>query len=110
MGENKGKAEGNRGRRGKGVMSYKERYRSTVVEDERIIVYRSRRLLKNDDNTQPTPDVHALSSLIVSPSSSRITRLGLLNSPDPMMYHPSVTQATISTTPHYVYDIPLASS
>ena len=27
-------------------MSYKEGYRSTVVEDERIIVYRSRRLLK----------------------------------------------------------------
>ena len=46
MSENKGKAEGNRGRRGKGVMSYKERYRSTVVEDERIIVHRSRRLLK----------------------------------------------------------------
>ena len=46
MGRNKGKAEGNRGRRGRGVMSYKERYRSTVVEDERIIVYRSCRLLK----------------------------------------------------------------
>ena len=30
----------------RGVMSYKERYRSTVVEDERIIVYGSRRLLK----------------------------------------------------------------
>ena len=27
-------------------MSYKERYRSTVVEDKRIIVHRSRRLLK----------------------------------------------------------------
>ena len=38
MGGNKGKAEGNRGRRVKGVVSYKERYRSTVVEDERIIV------------------------------------------------------------------------
>ena len=38
MGENITKAEGNRGRRGKGVVSYKERYRSTVVEDERIIV------------------------------------------------------------------------
>ena len=46
MGENKGKAEGNRGRKGKGEVSYKERYRSTVVEDERIIVHRSRRLLK----------------------------------------------------------------
>ena len=34
----KERAEGNRGRRGRGVMSYKERYRSTVVEDERIIV------------------------------------------------------------------------
>ena len=29
--ENKGKAEGNQGRRGR-VVSYKERYRSTVVE------------------------------------------------------------------------------
>ena len=38
MGENKGRAEGNQGRRGRGVVSYKERYRSTVVEDERIIV------------------------------------------------------------------------
>ena len=38
MGENITKAEGNWGRRGKGVVSYKERYRSTVVEDERIIV------------------------------------------------------------------------
>ena len=26
------------GEKGKGVVSYKERYRSTVVEDERIIV------------------------------------------------------------------------
>ena len=34
-GENKGRAEGNRGRRGRGIMSYKERYRSTVVEAER---------------------------------------------------------------------------
>ena len=31
---------------GEGVVSYKERYRSTVVEDKRIIVHRSRRLLK----------------------------------------------------------------
>ena len=31
---------------GEGIVSYKERYRSTVVEDERIIVYRSHRLLK----------------------------------------------------------------
>ena len=31
---------------GEGLMSYKERYRSTVVEDERIIVHRSHRLLK----------------------------------------------------------------
>ena len=46
MSKNKGRAEGNRGRRGRGVMSYNERYRSTVVEDERIIVYRSHRLLK----------------------------------------------------------------
>ena len=38
MGGNKGKAEGNQGRRGKGVVSYKEGYRSTVVEEERIIV------------------------------------------------------------------------
>ena len=38
MDGNKGKAEGNRGRRGRGLVSYKERYRSTVVEDERIIV------------------------------------------------------------------------
>ena len=38
MGENKGKAEGNRGRRGNGVVFYKERYRSTVVEAERIIM------------------------------------------------------------------------
>ena len=38
MGENKGRAEGNWGRRGRGVVSYKERYRSTVVEDERIIM------------------------------------------------------------------------
>ena len=37
MGKNKERAEGNRGRR-KGVVSYKEGYRSTVVEDERIIV------------------------------------------------------------------------
>ena len=35
MRENKGRAEGNQGRRGKGIMSYKERYRSTVVEAER---------------------------------------------------------------------------
>ena len=44
MSENKGKAEGNRGRRGRGVVSYKERYRSTVVEDERIIMLSSHRL------------------------------------------------------------------
>ena len=31
---------------GEGSMSYKERYRSTVVEDERIIIHRSHRLLK----------------------------------------------------------------
>ena len=34
------------GEKGKGVVSYKERYRSTVVEAQRIIVHRSRRLLK----------------------------------------------------------------
>ena len=44
MGWNKGKAEGNRGRRGRD--SVLERYRSTVVEDKRIIVHRSHRLLK----------------------------------------------------------------
>ena len=33
-GENKGKAKGNWGRRGRGILSYKERYRSTVVEAE----------------------------------------------------------------------------
>ena len=35
VGENKRRAEGDRGRRGRGLMSYKERYRSTVVEAER---------------------------------------------------------------------------
>ena len=38
MGENISKAEGNWGRRGRGVVSYKERYRLTVVEAERIIM------------------------------------------------------------------------
>ena len=31
----KGRAKGNRGRRGRGIMSYKERDRSTIVEAER---------------------------------------------------------------------------